>query len=189
MAWLVVGVSAFCVIHLFPAVLHGQHDQLEQKLGENPYRGLFSLLIVGSLVLIVVGWKSAVPTAVYQPPMAAGVVSSLLVFIGFVLFFAAQIPGNLKRFIRHPQMTGTFIWGIAHLLTNGDSRSVTLFGGLAVWAILEILMINRRDGAWKKPAPAALRPDVITVAVAIVAFVAVVYFHATLFGVSPLPAR
>lgn len=188
MAWLVVGVSAFCVIHLFPAVLPGSHDQLEKKLGENPYRGLFSLLIIGSLILIVVGWKSTVPTAVYQPPMRAGAVSSVLVLIGFVLFVASQVPGNLKRFIRHPQMTGTLSWGIAHLLTNGDSRSVTLFGGLAVWAVLEILTINRRDGSWQKPAPVAMKLDIITVVTAIVAFAAVAYFHVSLFGVAAVPA-
>jgi len=188
MTWLVVGVSAFCVIHLFPAALPGCHDQLEKKLGENPYRGIFSLFIIGSLILIVVGWKSAVPTAVYQPPMGPGVVSSLLILIGFVLFVAAQVPGNLKRLIRHPQMTGTLCWGVAHLLTNGDSRSLTLFGGLTAWAVLEILLINRRDGSWKKPAAAPVRLDIITVVIAIVAFAAVAYFHASLFGVAPVPA-
>jgi len=189
MSWLIVGVSAFGIIHLFPAVLPGSHDRLEGRLGENPYRGLFSLVIVGSLILIVFGWKSAVPTAIYQPLMRPGALSSVLILIGFVLFVASQVPGNLKRFIRHPQMTGTLSWGIAHLLTNGDNRSVVLFGGLTVWAVLEMLMINRRDGAWQKPEPAAIRLDVITAVVAIVAFAAVAYFHASLFGVSPVPAR
>jgi uncharacterized membrane protein len=110
----------------------------------------------------------------------------VLVLIGLILFFASQAPGNIKRFIRHPQMTGTILWGVAHLLTNGDTRSVTLFGGLTVWAVLEIVMINRRDGQWQRPGPAAIKFDVIPVIIGSVIFAVVLYFHGSLFGVSPL---
>ncbi len=187
MALLIVGITIFSVTHLFPAVLPGSHDQLTRRLGENPYRGLFSLIIIGALILIVLGWKSAIPTPMYQPPLAAGLVSSVLILAGFVLFVASQVPGNLKRLIRHPQMIGTLCWGVAHLLTNGDSRSLLLFGGLSIWAVLEMLMINRRDGAWQEPETAAIKFDVIPIVIGIVAFAAVLYFHMTLFGMSAIP--
>jgi uncharacterized membrane protein len=187
MSLLIVGVFVWSLTHLFPAVLPGPRQNLERKLGENPYRGLFSLFIIGGLIMIVLGWKSATPSAVYAPPLASGPVSSALVLIGFVLFFASQAPGNIKRFIRHPQMTGTILWGVSHLLTNGDTRSVTLFGGLTVWAVLEIVMINRRDGQWKKPVPAAIGFDVIPMIIGAVTFAVVLYFHGSLFGASLLP--
>jgi uncharacterized membrane protein len=187
MLLLVVGVIIWSLTHLFPSVLPGARDQLVRKLGENPYRGLFSIGIIGALILIVLGWKAAVPTALYSPPLTGNPATSVLILLGFVLFFASQVPGNIKRFIRHPQMTGVLLWGVAHLLTNGDNRSVTLFGGLTIWAILEVLMINRRDGEWQKPEPAAIKFDVITTVIGLVAFAAVAYFHATLFGVSPVP--
>lgn len=188
MTLLIIGVLVFCLAHLYPAILAGNHDRLERKLGENPYRGYFSLVIVGALILIVFGWKSAIPTAVYQPPMSAGAMSSGLVLIGFVLFVASQVPGNVKRLLRHPQMLGTIFWGVAHLLTNGDSRSLILFGGLTVWAVAEIVMINRRDGPWKKPESAPIGLDAITVVIGITLFAAVAYFHVQLFGVAPFPA-
>ncbi len=188
MSLLISGVIIWSLAHLSPCLFPDTRYRLQKKLGENPYRGLFSLVILGSLVLIVFGWKSAIPTAVYAPPLASGPATSALILIGFVLFFSSQVPGNIKRFIRHPQMTGTLLWGVAHLLTNGDSRSVTLFGSLTIWAVLEVLMINRRDGDWQKPGPAAISYDVISVVIGLVTFAAVLYFHTTLFGVSPVPA-
>lgn len=188
MLWLTVGVIIWSLAHLFPSIMPGAREQLVAKLGEKSYRGLFALVIIGALILIVFGWKTTVPSTVYSPPLTASALTSLLILIAFVLFFASQAPGNIKRFIRHPQMTGVLLWGVAHLLTNGDSRSVTLFGGLTAWAIFEVLMINRRDGEWQRPEPAAIRLDVITTVIALVAFSAVAYFHATLFGVTAVPS-
>jgi len=186
MSLLVTGVFVFCFTHLYPALLPESRQHLQGKLGDNAYRGLFSLLVLGSLVAIVIGWRTATPTVVYAPPLQANPVTSVLILIGLVLFFASQAPGNIKRFIRHPQMTGTILWGIAHLLTNGDSRSVALFGGLTAWAIVEVVMINRRDGQWEKPGSAALRYDLLPLAIGVIVFAAIAYFHANLFGVSAL---
>ena len=187
MALLITGLVLFCLVHLSPAVSTGLRDGLKQKLGENPYRGLFSLVILGSLVLIVFGWKSAVPQTVYDAPLAANPFTSLMILAGLVLFFASQAKGNIKRFIRHPQMVGTILWGVAHLLTNGDSRSVLLFGGLTLWAVLEIVACNRRDGQWERPGPAPIKNDIIPAVVGLVVFVGVAHFHAALFGVPAMP--
>jgi len=187
MTLLVCGILVFCLVHLFPAALPSVRDRLHRKLGENPYRGLFSLVIIVSLVVIVFGWKAAVPRTIYEAPLAANIFTSLLILVGFVLFFASQFKGNIKRFIRHPQMVGTILWGIAHLLTNGDSRSVTLFGGMAIWALFEIVMINRQEGPRGDVEVAAAKFDLIAVAVGAVVFALVGHFHLKLFGVAPIP--
>lgn len=185
MSMLIAGLVIWSAAHLFKAVSPSTHDKIERKMGENPYRGAISLVIIGALILMVVGWKSAVPHGLYAAPLPAGPMISALVWIGLVLFFASQFNGNIKRLIRHPQMTGTLLWSAAHLLTNGDSRSVTLFGGLAIWASLEIVFINRRDGQWQRPGPAAIRFDVIPIVIGTAVFAAVMRFHSTLFGVAP----
>ena len=146
MSLLLAGIILWFVAHSFPATAPARRDALVAKLGEKPYRGGFALVILASLLMIVFGWKAAVPSALYLPPMGPGIVPSVLVLIGLVLFFASQMNGHISRVLRHPQMTGTVIWAVAHLLTNGDSRSVTLFGSMAVWALFEIVIINRRDG-------------------------------------------
>ena len=137
-----------------------------------------------AVILIVWGWKTATATAVYYPPLFGSPLIAGLMLIAFILFIVSGAPGNLKRFVRHPQMAGVIVWAIAHLLANGDSRSLVLFGGLGIWAILEILLINRRDGEWQKPEPVPISADGITVVIGFLAFAAVFYFHGTLFGVA-----
>ena len=187
MSLLLAGMILWFAVHSFPAYAPARRDALAAKLGEQPYRGVFSLVVLASLLMMVFGWKSAVPSAVYAPPLGPGIVPSILVLIGLVFFFASQMNGNIRRVLRHPQMAGTILWAVAHLLTNGDSRSVVLFGGMAIWAVFEIVMINRREGPRAKPGPASGKFDLVAVAIGGVAFAILGHFHLQLFGVSPIP--
>lgn len=186
MALFLAGITLFCIVHIFPALAPNPRENLAFKLGENRYRGIFALLIVLGLVLIVFGWKSTTPSAVYTPPVAPGLLPSALVLVALILFFASQMGGYLKRVLRHPQMIGTLIWATSHLLTNGDSRSLILFGSLAVWSVLEIVLSNRRDGPRAELPAASAKFDVIAVVVGAVAWGLVGHFHLKLFGVAPL---
>lgn len=183
MTLLIGGLLLFTVAHLVPAACPGPRKQLVDKLGFNPYRGLFTLVIVTSLAIIVFGWKAASPTGLYVAPLHGSPIVSALVFVAFVLFVASQSKTNIRRFVRHPQMTAVLFWSSAHLLANGETRSVILFGGLGIWAIVEMLLCNRRDGAWEKPAPTSISTDAVTLAIAAVAFALILYFHPALFGV------
>lgn len=187
MAMLLTGIALWIVVHSLPAVAPASRSALQQKLGEQAYKGFFSLVILGSLLLIVFGWKSAVPSAVYVPPLGPGILVSVLVLVGLILFFASQMNGHLKRVLRHPQMIGTIFWASAHLLSNGDSRSVALFGAFGAWALFEIVMINRREGPRKETAAASGKFDLIALAVGGVAFAVIGHFHQSLFGVAPIP--
>jgi uncharacterized membrane protein len=186
MSLLITGITTWCVVHLFPSVMPGRREALIARLGNNAYRGVFALLVLGSLVAIVFGWRSATPAVIYAPPLQGGAAITLLMFVAFVLFIAAQSKTNIKRVLRHPQLTGVIVLSVAHLLANGDSRSVALFCGLGVWAVLEIVLINHRDGAWQKPDAAAATADIIVAVIATVAFAVVLYFHELLFGIAPI---
>jgi uncharacterized membrane protein len=188
MTLLIAGVVLWTIAHLVPAAFPGVRANLATKFGEVPYKGLFALDIIIALVLIVFGWKAAIPTAIYAPPLYGSPIPSAFLVLAILLMVASSMPNNLKRFIRHPQMAAVLCWSAGHLLTNGDSRSIVLFGGFAVWAVLEVVFINKRDGEWQKPVSVPLLKDVITAVVAAVVFAALVYFHASLFGVSPIPA-
>ena len=187
MSLLLSGIVLWFVVHSFPAVAPARRDALAAKLGEQPYRGVFSLVILGSLLMIVFGWKAAVPSALYVPPMGPGIVPSVLILLGLILFFASQMNGKIKQVARHPQMLGTISWAVAHLLTNGDSRSAVLFGGMAIWALFEIVMINRRDGPKTALKPASGKFDIVAVVVGGVVFAVVGRFHLWLFGVAAIP--
>ena len=186
MALLLAGVTVWFAVHLFPAVAPVSRENMTFKLGENAYRGLFSLLILAALVMIVFGWKSALPTAIYVPPVAPGALPSIMVLAALVLFFSSQFNSYAKRVLRHPQMAGTLLWAIAHLLTNGDSRSLTLFGSLAIWALLEIVLCNRRDGPRTTLPAASAKFDLLALVIGGVAWGLIAHFHLKLFGVSPM---
>lgn len=183
MALLIAGVVFWSIAHLLPSVAPGVRANLAGKLGEGPYKGLFAADILIALALIVFGWKSAIPTAIYVPPLPASQVPAVLIALGIILFVASVAPSNLRRLIRHPQMTGVVFWSTGHLLANGDSRSVVLFGGLGLWAILEMVFINKRDGAWERPETVSMIKGMASVAVAILAILALTRFHSIVSGV------
>ena len=187
MAFLIAGVVLWSVVHLSPSVVPGVRENFVRKIGENPYKGFFSLDLLIALGLIVYGWRTTDIAAVYVPPLLGSPVVTLLVFVAFYLFAAANAPGNAKRFLRHPMLTGTIVWSVAHLLANGDNRSVVLFGGIGLWALISIFTINRREGAYEKPAPVPFSKDIMTFVGTVVVFGIVLYAHEWAFGVSPIP--
>ncbi len=183
---LVLGVLLFCLLHLLRGLAPGLRDSIVTKFGEGPFKGIFSLSLIGSIILMVFGWRAVEPEAVYIEPDWALHVTLLLVLLAFILFAAANMKSNIKRFIRHPMLTGVVLWAIGHLLMNGDDRSLVLFAGIGIWAVLEILLINRREGAYEKPASIPLVRDLIPVAAGAVVFAIFLFVHPWLFGVSPL---
>jgi len=183
MTLLVTGMLMWSVVHLFPAVATGPRNNLVNKIGLGPYKGGFALLIVISIVVMIFGWRSFEPVDIYFPPVWGKHVTYLLVLLTFILFFAAKRKTNIKRILRHPQLTGLVLWSIGHLFANGDNRSLVLFIGLGLWAILEMTMINWRTGAWVKPEPVPVKSDVITVAGGLVLFAILLLAHPYLTGV------
>ena len=186
MIWLVMGVLLWSVAHLFPAVAAPARADLAKRLGP-PYQGVFSLVILASIVLMVLGWRSAEPTHVYLPPTWGRVATNVLLVLALWLFVVSAMASNVKRVLRHPQLTGLVTWSVAHLLSNGDARSLVLFGGLGVWAIVGMLAINRRDGAWQKPDALPMSGEWKIVAIALAGFALLYLAHPYFAGVPATP--
>lgn len=184
MILLTLGVLLWACVHLFPSLMPDTRTRLINKLGEGPYKGLFTLDLVIAILLMVFGWRSTSAEFWYTPPLAGTpLVTFALVLVAFALMGAANAPTNIKRFLRHPMLTGVSVWAVAHLLANGDSRSIVLFGGLGLWACIAMLTISRREGAWEKPDPVPVMKDVVLLVIGGVLTVMVAYFHEYLSGV------
>jgi uncharacterized membrane protein len=179
-----LGDALWAATHLLKSAAGPFRQSLISRLGEDKYKGLISLVIVTSLVLMVVGWRSTLPSIVYSPPLWGRHATMLLMLLALVLFAASGMPSNIKRLLRHPQLTGVITWTVAHLVSNGDSRSLVLFGGIGLWALIEILLINRRDPAWQTAASQPASADIRVIVGAIVAYVLIYFAHPYLFGVS-----
>jgi len=169
---------------LHPPAAVDFRGKLIERLGESAYKGLFALDVLLGVVLMVVGWRGTAPSLVYAAPSWGYQAAIPLMLVALLLFAASGVPTNLKRFIRHPQLTGVATWGFAHLLANGDSRSLVLFGGVGVWAIVEMLLLNRRDGAWEKPEPLPLSAELKAVIGGVVGFAVLYFAHPYIAGVA-----
>ena len=56
-----------------------------------------------------------------------------------------DIPGDsILRVTRHPLLWALGLWGLSHVLVNGDVASVTLFGILAIFALGYIPLMDKR---------------------------------------------
>jgi len=186
MTRLALGVLLWSVVHFIPGIATDLKKNVIARLGENPYKGIFSLLMILAIYLIISGWKSTIPAEIFSPPGWGRHVALLFVLVGFVLFLAPYPPNNFKRILRHPQLVGMACWGIGHLLANGDSRSLVFFGGLTAWSLIEIVVLNRRDADWVKPEKVSIKKNLALVLFAVLVYLVFLYTHPLLFGVSPL---
>jgi uncharacterized membrane protein len=186
MVMLSAGLVLWAVVHLIPGPGRNTRQKIIDAVGEKPYKGVFSLALLVALALIVLGWRSAAVEPVYLPPAWGGLAALILMPIAIFLFGASHARSRVKRFVRHPQLSGLAIWSVAHLLANGDNRSVLLFGGLGLWALLETVVINRRAGEWIKPEAPALAIEFKLLVISAAVFASLVYLHPRFAGVAAL---
>ncbi|MCW8195613.1 NnrU family protein [Proteobacteria bacterium 005FR1] len=177
---LVIGLIIFIGTHAIPTFT-GLRSSLATRLGEKRYKGLFSLVALVGLVLIIIGKARAEFVFVYDPPSWGRHLTMLLVLIAFILLPAAHMPTNIKRFTRHPMLWGVTLWGVGHLLANGDLASVILFGSFALYSPLAMLSANHR-GAKLQEQRVPLRKDLMVVVAGFVVYAVFLFAHPYLFG-------
>ena len=142
---LILGVLLWSFAHLFKRLA----PAARVRLGDAG-KGAVALVLVLSVVLMVVGYRGAEFEPVYSPLPGMGHLNNLLMLVSVFLFGVGGTKGTLYTKMRHPMLTGVIVWSVAHLLVNGDVALIVLFGGLAIWAVVEIVLINAA-GAWARP--------------------------------------
>ncbi len=183
---LIAGLIMWAFVHWFPVAMPANRNAVVTRLGEGPYKAIFSILSFAAIGLMILGWQRAPLIKVYVPPFFGNWLIGAFIAVGIILFFAPYIPNNLRRLLRHPQLTGVVIWSGAHLLVNGTARDLVLFGGLAAWAIGSMLFANRRDGPRQALPPAPIWMDGVLIAFGLLVAAGLFHFHGRLFGVTPI---
>ena len=90
MTVLIIGVLIWILVHLIPTLEQPLKKTLVDRLGNNGYRGVFSLLVLTGLVLIVVGWRSTPEIVVYALPPWSRTLGFVLMIFSFLLLGAAH---------------------------------------------------------------------------------------------------
>lgn len=169
---LVLGLALWVATHLFKRLAPG----LRARMGDMAGRMAVSVLSLAALILMVIGYRRAEVVPVYTPLPGMGHLTDLLMLVSLFLFGAAHGKGLVRARLRHPMLLGVIVWAVAHLLVNGDLASIVLFGGLGLWAVAAILLINAQT-APVPPAPGRLRGDAIALAAAVVLYALIAGIH------------
>lgn len=184
MQLLILGLVVFLGVHLVPA-LPGVRAACAARLGENRYKGLFSIVSGAGLLLIVWGYAFA-PRGeqLFAPSIAARHAAPLVMALSFVLIAAANLRAHIRRALRHPMLIGVGLWALTHLLANGHGKATLLFGAFLAYAALDLGSAIAR-GAVKNFTPLP-RHDVIAVGGGVGLALLVMLLHRILFGVAPV---
>jgi uncharacterized membrane protein len=193
MAILVLGLVIFLGLHSTRIVSESGREKAIARLGEGPWKGIYSALSAIGLVLIVWGFADARYTwpSLWTPFPGARHVTIFLMLIAMVLLAAYFFKeSHITAAIHHPMVWSVAVFGLAHLTANGSAADAVLFGAFLVWAAADLVSSyarDRRDGLvypepnWSATAGATVVGLVLW---AVLAF----WLHYWLFGVSPLGA-
>jgi uncharacterized membrane protein len=183
----IIGLVVFLGAHVFVS-MRGHRAALIAKLGEGPYKGLFSLVSVIGLVLIGYGFaryraEGLIP--LWYPPAWTRHIVEAAMWPASIALVAAYIPGDIKRVLKHPLLVAVKIWAAAHLCANGDLGGVILFASVLAWAVYDRMTLKRRSDAGSPPIPVGgRRNDIIAIVVGTIVYAALgLVFHPIVIGV------
>ncbi len=183
----ILGLVIFLGAHVF-VTMRDRRAALVARLGEWPYRGLFSIVAIVGILLIAYGfaaYRAAGMITVWDPPAWTRHIVVALMWPASIMVVAAYIPGNIKRVLKHPMLTGVKTWAFAHLCANGDLGGIILFGSVLAWAVYDRITLKRRADPGAPPIPVGgAKNDIIAVVVGTVLYLALGFvFHPIVVGV------
>ena len=190
MTVLILGLILFLGPHSVRIVAEPWRTQMLQRLGEKPWKGLYSLVSLIGFALIIWGYGLARynPVVLWQPPVAMRHIASLLTLASFILLTAAYVPGNsIKARLRHPMILGVKLWAFAHLLANGMLADLVLFGAFLLWAVLDYRAARERDREQSiSYGQGKLMPSIVAVVIGTLLWAAFAFWlHRWWIGVAP----
>jgi uncharacterized membrane protein len=188
----IIGLVIFLGAHVF-VTMRDRRAVLIAKIGEWPYRGLFSLVSIIGLVLICYGfatYRAAGFIVIWNPPAWTRHIVVALMWPASIMVAAAYIPGDIKRVLKHPLLVGVKTWAFAHLCANGDLGGMILFGSVLAWAVYDRITLKRRSDAGSPPiAVGGGKNDIIAVVVGTIIYLALGFvFHPVFIGVPAFSA-
>lgn len=184
MTLLIFGLLLWTGAHYFKRLAPGARAQMGTA-----GKGIIAVAILAAVTLMVLGYRSAAFVYVWAPPSFMVHVNNTLMLLAIWIYGSGAAKGAKVwpgYRMRHPQLIGFKIWALAHLLVNGDLASLLLFGGLLVWAVGEVILINRAEPEWTPSAHGGAKVYVRHALISAAIFAVVAGIHIWL-GVWPFP--
>ena len=156
MTTLVIATLVFLATHFVTST--PLRPVLVSKLGEWPYRGVYSVVALITLVWMIWAYRVAPPEPLWN---GAREIAFVLMPIAFILLacgywrnptmvgadklLKSEDPARgVIRITRHPIMWGIMLWAAAHMVARGDLKSLVFFGAFLVLAAVGTLAMDAR---------------------------------------------
>jgi len=144
--------TAFAGAHLLMSSLPIR-NRLVAGLGAGPFQGLYSLIVLGLFVPLVLAYFANKHTGPILWSISPSPLLRWTMYVGnalaFVLVVGSQItpspanmvpgkptPRGVLRITRHPFVMGTVIWALVHMFGNGSATDVAFFGGFVLFGLV-----------------------------------------------------
>jgi len=224
---LLLAAFAFVGTHL---VLAGTplRGMLVAKVGEGAYLIGYAIISLVTISWLSDAYKVAPYVETWGQLYVLQPVALVLMFLAFFLVVVGLTTPSptlvgaeglldrenpvtgILRITRHPFLSGVTLWGLTHLIVNGDQAGLILFGSLVVLCVIGAYSIDakRREKLGDKWSDFAAQTSVLPfgaiiqgrnwlsvvelgwwrILLAVLGFGAMLHFHGQLFGVSPIGA-
>lgn len=153
---LALATAAFLATHFVTST--PLRPKLVEAIGEWPYRGIYSLVALATLVWMIWAYATAPHTHLWTGPRTPPYVVMPLAFVllacgywrnptmvGAERLLKSDDPARgVIRITRHPVMWAVMLWAASHIWARGDLKSVVFFGGFLVLAGLGTVLIDSR---------------------------------------------
>ncbi len=179
MTLLLAGLILWYAAHLFNRVMPG----VRAKMGDKG-KGVIALLILLSVVLMVIGYRSAPYEHLWDRPTWGTMANNAMMVVALYLTSPGPKKGAIFYGFRHPMLMGVALWAMAHIIVNGDVASSLLFGGIWLWTQIEIRVINKAEPDWTPNPRGSLAKDGMFFAISILLVGLIGAIH-MLFGLTP----
>jgi uncharacterized membrane protein len=136
---------------------------LVARIGEGPYRGLYSLIAAGALTWLILAWAGAPRTMLLWEsttwlrwiPVALMPLALILLVGGLSgpnptaagqerQLGAADSVRGVLRITRHPVQWAILLWALTHLAANGDAATLLFTATIGLTSALGMALIDRR---------------------------------------------
>jgi uncharacterized membrane protein len=165
MGMLLLAGLLFVVTHLGISST-GLRGWLVSRVGPRAYLGLYSLIAAATLGFLIIAYRGAPPAEfLWVPSQGLRWTALLLMPVAMVFmlggFFAPNPTGvgmegkitsvgdgvGMTRITRHPLQWSFVLWAVAHILANGDLRSLVLFVSIGTVSLLGSVLMDRKKAA------------------------------------------
>ena len=157
MACLAFATAAFLATHFL--LSHPLRAPLVRRMGEGPFRGLYSLVALVTFGLMIWAYHRVGDQQPLWIPGDTGLlIATVLMWLGAILFAGSFLgnpalpgargpngpPGGALAITRHPMMWGFALWAIVHVIVVATSKALIFDGSILFLALAGAAMQDRK---------------------------------------------